>query len=429
MTLATPLVGKYEDDAVRPRVGILIGSLEAGGAQRMALALAHDLLGDNWEVRLLLLNPECEMALPGDAEMQEALQRRLTVLGGSSVRASTFSKCVHFPWLHRRLASAIADHRLDVVVSFMERANLLNLLGSRSVPRIISVREQISVALAEKTAFKRALILLAYPLLFRRASEIVLNAHGSAAEFARRFRLPTDRLNVIPNTVAPQVAQLAQKAVIGPEANALGPQTVLAAGRLVHAKAHAPLLRAFKRALVDCPDARLVIVGNGPLSDELGALADALGISDAVCFTGFQRNPYPWIAGAGVFALPSRGEGLPNALLEAMALGRACVAADCSSGPRELLAPDTSIGRVTDRLEITDAGLLVPPMPPEDLDAEVPLTVAEHVLADALTLLLRDQDLRQRLGRGARNRAAWFTPERAFGAWKTVIAESLCVED
>jgi glycosyltransferase involved in cell wall biosynthesis len=408
-----------------PRVGILIGSLEAGGAQRMALALAYDLLAAGWEVRLLLLDADREMALPGDPDRQAALAARIRVLGGGSVRAGTLAKAARFPRLRRRLEAAVAGERLDVVVSFMERANLLNLLGTGEVPRVVSVRKQISVALAEKSALKRALIARAYPLLLRRAAAIVLNAHASAAEFARRFAVPADRLRVIPNAVDPSIRERALEPATGPAAELLGAETVVSVGRLVPAKGHAPLLRAFARVAEDRPAARLVVVGSGPLQRRLRALAEALGVADRVAFAGFQPNPYPWIAGAGALALPSRSEGFPNALLEAMLLGRACVAADCPSGPRELLAPDTPIDRVAAGVEVTDAGVLVPPMPAADLDAHAPLTDAEVALAGALTQLLGEPDLRARLADGAARRAQAFSPARATAAWQGVISQSL----
>jgi glycosyltransferase involved in cell wall biosynthesis len=414
-------------DAIRPawRVGILIGSLEAGGAQRMALALAHDLLRDGWDVRLMLLNPDREMALPGDPAMQAALEARLEVLGGSSVRTGTIAKALRFPRLHRRLAHAVARHRLAVVVSFMERANLLNLLRAGAVPRVISVRKQISVSLAEKSALKRTLVARAYPLLLRRAAAIVLNAHASAADFARRFGLDPDGLTVIPNAVDPDIERQAAAEPSDPKAGLLGPRTLVTVGRLVPAKGQAPLLRAFAQVVAEVPDARLVLVGDGPLRAPLGVLAEALGIADRVAFAGFQPNPYPWMARAGAFALPSRGEGFPNALLEAMYLGRACVAADCPSGPRELIAPETPVERTARATEITEAGVLVPPMPEDDLPAGTPLTPSEDALARSLVQILSNDGLRRRLQAGAGARAAAFTPARARAAWQAVIADSL----
>jgi glycosyltransferase involved in cell wall biosynthesis len=94
----------------------------------------------------------------------------------------------------------------------------------------------------------------------------------------------------------------------------------------------------------------------------------------------FQSNPFPFISQADVFVLPSRKEGFPIVLLEAMALGRACVATDCPTGPRELLGEN-------------EHGLLVPPQDPNSL-------------AEALMHALSEPALRARLGASARTRAA-----------------------
>ena len=131
------------------------------------------------------------------------------------------------------------------------------------------------------------------------------------------------------------------------------------------------------------------------------------------------------MAQAGVVVMPSRWEGFPNALLEGMALGQACVAADCPTGPRELIAPDTPVDRVATATEITDAGVLVPPMPEIDLPAGTPLSASEAALAAALTRVLTDGDLRARLQRGAAERARAFTPARALADWQRVIRDSV----
>ncbi|MFW6075871.1 MAG: glycosyltransferase, partial [Chloroflexota bacterium] len=84
---------------------------------------------------------------------------------------------------------------------------------------------------------------------------------------------------------------------------------------------------------------RLWLVGSGNDEAKLRRDAERLGIAERTHFVGEQHNPHVWMRVMDVFVLPSRREGLPNALLEAMALGRCCIASDCPTGPAELIEP------------------------------------------------------------------------------------------
>lgn len=156
---------------------------------------------------------------------------------------------------------------------------------------------------------------------------------------------------------------------------------VLFVGRLTHQKGADTLLRAWTRA----PQGRLVLVGDGPQEAELRAM----GAPD-VLFTGRVDDVRPYLERAGVFVLPSRAEGMSNALLEAMAAGRACIASD--------------IGPNRELIEHERHGLLVPP------DDEAALSAALARLASP--------ELRERLGRAARERVrAEFSLDRVVGLY------------
>ncbi|WP_255640126.1 glycosyltransferase [Cupriavidus sp. EM10] len=116
---------------------------------------------------------------------------------------------------------------------------------------------------------------------------------------------------------------------------------------------------------------RLVLVGDGASRPRLEALAKSLGLGDRVIFAGFQSNPYAWIGQARLMAFSSKMEGLPNVLLEGLAVGQVVVSTDCPTGPREILDD----GR---------AGLLVPVGDVEGL-------------AEAIRSGLQDEALRQTL--------------------------------
>ena len=113
------------------------------------------------------------------------------------------------------------------------------------------------------------------------------------------------------------------------------PPVILALGGLRQVKDFATLLRAF--ALLPRPNARLLIIGEGKEREKLAALGRRLGIAGRVDLRGFVDNPFPYLARSDLVVLSSRREGLPNVLVESMALGTPVVATDCSGGVRELL--------------------------------------------------------------------------------------------
>lgn len=161
---------------------------------------------------------------------------------------------------------------------------------------------------------------------------------------------------------------------------------VVHTARLVEKKGTAVLVKAFAEVTRRCPQARLVIVGGGPLMASLTALRDELGLQKVVHFRGERphRVALGWMSRAAVVCVPSvtaangDTEGLPTVLFEAGALG-APVVATLNSG-------------IPEAVEDGDNGLLVP-----ERDGAA--------LADALVRVLSDRPLRERLSVGARRRA------------------------
>jgi len=147
--------------------------------------------------------------------------------------------------------------------------------------------------------------------------------------------------------------------------------------RLVRRKGIEVLLQAFKTISQNHPT-HLLVIGDGPLGDELRALASDLGIDRSVSWFGARRDPEIWLRAMDVFVFPSRLEGIPNAVLEAMATGLPIVA--------------TAIGGVVDLIQDRMTGIVIPP---DDPDA----------LAAALDQQLNDAALRADLGLRARVRA------------------------
>jgi len=130
---------------------------------------------------------------------------------------------------------------------------------------------------------------------------------------------------------------------------------IVSVGRLEESqKDFTTLLHAYAQLVQEGIEERLVLVGDGASRPQLEALARSLGIAGRVTFAGFQSNPHAWIRQARLLAFSSKMEGLPNVLLEGLAVGQVVVSTDCPTGPREILDD----GRAGLLVPVGDAGQL-----------------------------------------------------------------------
>ena len=208
----------------------------------------------------------------------------------------------------------------------------------------------------------------AYRHLYGKADRIICLSDSMVQDFERRFMISSEKLVRIYNPV--DFAAIRELADTGTDPYSAKRPRLLATGRLQKQKGFDILLRAMPLILNELPDANLTIVGEGPLDAELRAQVQKLGLMQEVKFTGFQPNPWLYMKHADLFVLPSRFEGLPNALLEALALEKPAIASDCPGGVREIQG---SFPNLT----------LVPPDSPDAL-AEAVLRLCRHLNRDPI---------------------------------------------
>jgi len=169
--------------------------------------------------------------------------------------------------------------------------------------------------------------------------------------------------------------------------------------KLWEGKGHATLIQAFREIQKEMDQAKLVIVGEGYLYEELVALVDRLGLKDSVLFTGFQRDVFEIIATFDVAVLPSFFEGMGRVLLEAMAMEKPVVA--------------SRVGGIPDLVEDGVNGFLVNPGKIQELSA-------------GLLRVLRDKKLARKLGKQGRKKTTdRFSAEIMVQSIDTIYRELL----
>lgn len=406
------------------KTGILIGSLESGGAERMALRLLDLFDAAGMEVYLILINKNIDMQIHADPLREKKLRNRIVILSKADINQGTCKKIALTPVQLHRLERVVKAGKLDLIISFMERANIFNMLGRTGRHKIISIRSPLISDFRFKQPLKKYLILFFYSLFLKRVSNINFNSLESRADFSSVFgKQPCSTsmiYNFCDNNNSPKGEDCS--AVPGEYIEIFQQyRVVIGVGRFLPVKGFGHLIRAFKKVYHENKDARLVLVGDGPLKQELIDISRELGIDQAIYFPGFIKDPGPWMQKASIFVLPSLSEGLPNVLLEAMALGKAVVSADCISGPSEILNPVKDCTVKARQIEKGEFGILVPPMAGNSSRGRKELDLPEEMMANAVSELLQDDSLRRYYGNKAFLRAQDFSPEIQSEKWMSLI--------
>ena len=227
----------------------------------------------------------------------------------------------------------------DVVFSAEDHLNaivLLAAIASGSKAKISgSSRVTPFDTYSNKAFTKRWFLKYMVRAVIWRADALTCVSEDMVAQYREVFDSPPH--TCVYNIVDDKHSRLRMQELVSHEwfDNRIGP-VILAAGRLAHWKGFVDLICAMKLVPKE-RKARLMILGDGPLRNELEALILELDLSQVVSLLGYEENPLKYFVRADVFVLSSHVEGLPNVLVEAMMCGCTPVSTDCPTGPREVL--------------------------------------------------------------------------------------------
>ena len=369
-------------------VGIVLGALAAGSRERVIAGLADRLADAGAKVDLLI---------PGESDIVTR-DRAPAVhsIDMSDWLTARLPNIVRLALAPPKIAAYLRNARPDVVLSLSIPPNLATLAAKRlagTATRVV-IRQSNVLRVDGSPIYghvdrrwRDRLIGKLYP----DADAVIAVSEGVADNLGRAIDIDTNRIHAIANGIP--LERIERLASVSPPHPWLTDPTVpaiVAVGRLVRKKDYPTLLSALSMLRQKRP-ARLIILGEGPKRRDIERLRSTFGLDQAVDLPGRVDNPFAYLARASLYVLSSTYEGMPSALIEALACGCPAVSTDCPSGPSEIL----DSGRI---------GHLVP--------------VGNcQALADAMATTLENPPPRHR----QRSRGAAFSAERTIDGYLEVL--------
>lgn len=355
----------------------VINNLYSGGAERVVSTLANEFSRQGFNIFIVCLN---------QAELGYRISPEITLVTLLKKRAeeNILNRLKYASLIYFRLFRLLMKERPLCAVSFMTTSNLWTGLACSlaDVPYIVSERTTPDHTINSFNYFLRKLTYLIY----NGSKNVVVPAKGIEERIKRnRTFKKLNNTQIIFNPInkfqAPSGIKVHHK------------KFILGVGRLSYVKGFDQLIAAY--SMVYTGDVDLLIIGEGYERHNLITQIEKSGLQSRVKLPGVRANLQDYYSQAELFVLPSRNEGSPNALIEAMSFGCACIAMDCEFGPSELI-------------QNGENGVLVE---------------ADHIgeLGTAIQQLLADGDLRKRLGKNARLIHQSNSLEHVFQKWKNLV--------
>ncbi|MCU6708777.1 glycosyltransferase [Paenibacillus sp. J5C_2022] len=327
---------------MKRKIGLLIPNLLHGGAERVLAQLSYIFSEDN-EVYVILFDGE---RISYDYEGQLInldCPSNITKLG----KISNVFKRVY------RLNKMKKELKLDLVISFLRSANIVNYLSSNLGKKIISCRGY--------TEFKESNKM--YAKMLKKLDGIIFPSETMSQEFLEQNSLSKEKVFTLYNPLNIEKIKDLKDHPVSDELYEFlrSHRTICTLGSFKKDKGQWHLLKALSLLKQKNSDIGLVFIGDqGELETEIKKMAAESGFAEDIIFVGYQNNPYKILSKCDVFVLPSVHEGFPNALIEAMSCNIPLISTDCKSGPREILHVNFNSLSILDAAEQVDFGVLVP---------------------------------------------------------------------
>lgn len=373
------------NDNKEKSIAFYIGGLCIGGAERVICNLAEYFYSEGYRVTMVT-----KVRDEKEYDLNPGIRR---IIADITPEEETGSRIHNLLARINKLRRIWKEVKPDVIVSFIRKNNLMAIASAvpLGIPVVVSVR---SAPERELKGFGFKTISF---LLFRMAAGVVLQTREAYDFFPGYIRA---KAVVLPNSINPEFLKASEELETqgdGSSTNSAREKKIITVGRIDDNKNQKLLVDAYARIAMQYPEWSLDLIGDGSGKQAFEKYVNILPCKDRINFTGAVDDVAKRMSEASIFVLPSKIEGMPNALIEAMVMGMACISTDCPcGGPRDLIAADES------------NGILVPV---DNVDA----------MAMALKRLITNDTLRESMGDNAKKIINSLNPDSVNISWKNYI--------
>jgi len=301
---------------MKENIAFVIYSLNSGGAERVVSTLSNG-LSNKFNVTIITLI---------DTDPFYELNENVNVIscGKTATTQGNFIGSLQANFkLYIGIKEICINQSIDIIIGFMTTTNILSILVAKKLKIPVIVSERIYPAFGKLNKFWRVMRRLTYP----KADTLVVQTKPILDYFNAFMKI--EQLKILANPIS-YALQEAKNNLQIPKEN-----IILNVGRLTQQKGQEIVIKAF--ANLNPANWQLHLVGDGPKKEVYSTLIKKLGMEEKIVLAGRNNQISSYYLRAKIFVFPSRFEGFPNALTEAMYMGLPCISTDCPTGPSELI--------------------------------------------------------------------------------------------
>ena len=296
--------------------------LNKGGAERVICTLANSLIRTNEVSIVTLINSSIDYKINPKIKVISVDKNKNKNKLFSKMKKLSLGRFIS-------LKRIILQEKPDIIISFLPEPSIKLMIIKNMDKRINKIPVIVSIRNDPKIEYKNKLIDFIVKKLYKNVSFLILQTKDAMKYFEKS--IPKDKMTIISNPINPEF--MLDEPFLG-----IRDKKIVTVGRLTEQKNHKLLISSFKEIINKYPDYQLEIYGEGRLKNELQKFITDLKLDTKVKLMGSTDDVKRILYKSSMFILSSKYEGMPNALMEAMALGVPCISTNCPcGGPNALI--------------------------------------------------------------------------------------------